>query len=74
METGQAHFQRIQIFPQLLIAKKRDAYETDIYWSYKDALQFRQGRLDAAENDRRLHLPEQAAFWQEYKEKYPDSF
>jgi hypothetical protein len=72
VDKGQACFESIQTKPQLLheapnIADRR-------YWSYENATKEREHRLDAAENDRRLHLPEQAAFWQEYKEKYPDSF
>lgn len=70
METGQDYFERIQTNPQLL-RTARQSWE-DEYWSYKDALKWRQARLDAAEKDRHLHLPEQAVFLQEYKEKYPN--
>lgn len=71
VETGQSYFNIIQNQPQLLYYT-RGPQGTSEYWSYADALKWRQARLDAAEKDRRLHLPEQAAFLQEYKEKYPN--
>jgi hypothetical protein len=72
VDHGQACFESLQTKPQLL--HEAHNIEDRRYWSYEKATKERQGRLDAAENDRRLHLPDQATFWQEYKDKYPDSF
>jgi len=66
LKIGQVYFKLLQASPQFVYQTKDELKQ----WSYENATNERQKILAAAEKDRRLHLPEQAAFLQEYKEKY----
>jgi pyruvate-formate lyase len=74
LKEGQDHFTNLQASPQFLYkeyeANSRHSLGEDIFWSYADADKERRIRLQNDENNRRLLLPEQAVFWEQYKMRF----